>query len=105
MIVLLSGEQIRDYLRSHQRRLRAGDELPCMTDIAKRAGVHRDTLYALLKGEHINIRSQYALSKAVNQLHSELVNKQKTKLMNVSLSPQGARLGFGVQATPMFRSR
>ena len=74
-----------------------------MSEVAKRAGIHRDTIYALLNGEHINIRSQYALSKAVNQLEIELANKQKTRLMSVSLGPEGPRLRFGMGNTPVLR--
>jgi len=100
---LLPLDQIRTWLKTHQRRLKAGDELPFMTDIAKRAGVHRDTIYALLNGEPINIRSQYCLTKAINQLDVELVNNQKTRLMNISIGSHGIKLGFGMGSTSLLR--
>ena len=90
---------IKDKLLTHQKRLRFGDELQTMSSIADRAGVHRDTLYALLNGDRISLRSQYAIDRALREVEEENVGVTKTRVMNVSLSPDGPRLGFGVSAT------
>ena len=96
MLEVLSQEQIRIALKTHQRRLRAGDDLPAITEIAEYAGCHRDSIYALLNGDQVAYRTQYALSKAVK--HFDEVGQQlsKTKLMHISLGVSGPKLGFGV---------
>ena len=100
----LSLDQIRGWLKIHQRRLRAGDELPFMTDVAKRAGVHRDTIYALLNNEHINERSQYALTRVMREIDTEYAGKTKTRLMSISLGQHGPTLSIGLQQTPILRN-
>ena len=45
---VLSLRQISEALRLHQKRLQLGDDLPTLTELAERAGVHRDTLYEAL---------------------------------------------------------
>jgi len=67
-----------------------------MSSIADRAGVHRDTLYALLNGDRISPRSQYAIDRALREVEEENVGVAKTRVMNVSLGPDGPRLGFGL---------
>jgi hypothetical protein len=93
---VLSQEQIRTALKTHQRRLRAGDNLPAITEIAEYAGCHRDSIYALLNGDQVTYRTQYALSKAVKHFDEVCLQSQKTKLMHVSLGENGPKLGFGV---------
>jgi predicted transcriptional regulator len=88
--------EIRSILRTHQLRLKLGDELPFMTDIANRAGIHRDTVYSVLQGNRINERTQYALSRVLEEIQEECKNKPQTKLMNISLTSGGVKLGFGV---------
>ena len=88
--------QIRQWLCSHQKRLRVGDDLPTITEIACRAGVHRDTIYACMAGDRINIRSQYALSRVITELEDELQGKSRTKLMSVTLTGGHAQLRFGI---------
>jgi len=83
-------------LKIHQKRLRFGDDLQTMSSIAERASVHRDTIYALLNGERISPRSQYAIDRALREIEEENVGVAKTRVMNVSLGPDGPRLGFGV---------
>ena len=87
---------LRNWLKAHQKRLRAGDGLPPLTEIARRSGVHRDTLYALIQGDKINERSQYALSKAVRQIEEECSVKQRTKLMHIQFIGDIPHLMFGV---------
>jgi len=93
--------KLSEWLALHQRRLRFGDELQTMTSIAERAGVHRDTLYALLKGERICPRSQYAIDRAMREIEEENAGITKTKVMNVTLGADGPRLGFGISSRPL----
>jgi len=96
LLEVLSQEQIRIALKTHQRRLRAGDDLPAITEIAEYAGCHRDSIYAILNGDHVAYRTQYALSKAVKHFDEVCQQSQKTKLMHISLSVSGPKLGFGL---------
>jgi DNA-binding phage protein len=102
---ILPLKTIFEALQTHQRRLRAGDELPSMSEIARRAGLHRDTLYALLSGERISLRSQYALSRVLDELETELIHKSKTRLMSIRLGHQGPSLSIGLQAKPILQRR
>jgi hypothetical protein len=72
-----------------------------MTSIAERAGVHRDTLYALLNGERISPRSQYAIDRALREIEEENVGITKTRVMHVTLGSDGPGLGFGVAANTL----
>lgn len=92
----LSQTQITDWFRAYQRRLRAGDRLPPLTEIADFAGCHRDAIYALLSGENISTRTQYGLSKAVRHYEEVVAQSPRTRLMHIAIGPAGARLGFGV---------
>ena len=91
-----SQRALRHLLMMHQKRLRFGDDLQTISNIADRAGVHRDTLYALLNGERIAPRSQYAINRVLREIEEENVGVTKTSVMSVSLGPDGPRLGFGV---------
>ena len=93
---LKSISELRQLLLTHQKRLQFGDELQSLTEIAKRAGVHRDTVYACINGDRINGRTQYALSKALEEIEVENTEKPKTKIMNVSISTKGINLNFGI---------
>ena len=97
--------EIREWLRIHQRRLRAGDSLPFLTQVAKRAGVHRDTIYALLNGEQVSERTQYALTRVMREIEEETAGNMKTRLMSISLNQGKPRLHIGLQAAPILRRR
>ena len=101
--VLLTQTQIREWLASHQKRLRVGDIPLPLTEVANRAGVHRDTLYACMAGDRINLRSQYALSRVITELEEEMQGKVRTKLMSVSLTSGQAQLRFGIGPTILSR--
>jgi hypothetical protein len=100
-----SQEQIRRALRTHQRRLAASDQLRPITDIARLAGVSRDTLYALMAGDRINVRSQYALSRAMAEVEEENRTKLKTNLAHITFSQDGPKLSFGIAMKPLFRHK
>ena len=99
----ISQASIRAYLKTHQKRLRAGDNLPTFKAIADLSGVHRDTLYALIEGDRISIRSQYAISKAIKEVEAQTVNQTKTKVMSVDLTAAGPKLTFGINKLNFFR--
>ena len=92
----LSQSLIRSWLISHQKRLRVGDDLPPLTEVASRAGVHRDTLYACMAGDRINLRSQYALSRVITEVEEEMQRNARTRLMSISLASGQAQLRFGI---------
>ena len=94
--------ELRKALLGHQRRLRAGDDLPSLTELADVAGVHRDTLYALMAGDRVNERSQYAISKAVVELMKSQWN-QPSRLLSIDMGSGGARLRFGLSRINIFR--
>lgn len=100
---IISQSSIRNYLKIHQKRLKVGDDLPNFKAIANFAGVHRDTLYALMAGERINHRTQYALSKAIQEIETLNASQSKTKILSVNLMPNGAKLVFGINSLNIFR--
>ena len=105
MSPILSRDQLRRWLTAHQRRLRAGDDLPTLTELARRAGIHRDTVYALLAGDRICIRSQYGLSRVIAEIEQETQGQTKTRVMSVSLGGGGAQLRFGCGSSPILVKR
>jgi hypothetical protein len=99
---IISLTSIRTYLKLHQKRLKAGDKLPSITAIADLAGIHRDTLYALISGERISIRSQYAISKALSLVAKEKEGRS-SRLLSVKLNSSGAQIYFGIQDKSLFK--
>ena len=67
-----------------------------ITEVANRAGVHRDSVYACMAADRINLRSQYALSRVITELEEEMQGKVRTRLMSISLSGEQAKLRFGI---------
>jgi predicted DNA-binding protein YlxM (UPF0122 family) len=93
---MLTIFEIQQTLLNHQKRLQFGDDLQSITEIAKRAGVHRDTVYACLNGDRINERTQYALSSTLENIEIENQGKSKTKIMSIALRKNGVNLNFGL---------
>ncbi len=89
-------------LKLYQRRLNSGDSLPPISKLANIAGVHRDTLYALLAGDRINQRSQYAISKALTAVMEPQWN-QPSRLLSIDLGSDGPKLQFGLSKRNIFR--
>ena len=96
--VSLSQQQLRDFLRLHQRRLAAGDKLPTLSDIALRAGLHRDTLYALLDGDRVEARTQNGLSRVVREIEDETAATNKTRLLSIRIEGGAPRLRIGLDS-------
>lgn len=90
--------EIRLWFSWHQRRQRIREVIPSISDIADRAGVSRQTLYALLRdergefGEVVQIR----LSRVIQQISADPAYQQ-TRLMRLSFSPDGPRLRIGTR--------
>ena len=102
---MYSLAQIQALLKQHQRRLRAGDALPTIVEIANRAGIHRDTIYALLNGDRVCGRTQYALSRVMREVEVETALLPKTRLMSVTFKNGSAGLQIGLGKQPLFRHR
>ena len=94
-----SLSSIRQWLEAHQRRLRAGDDLPTVTEIAERAGISRQSLYNLMRddrtqfGEPVQIR----ISRIIRQIDAES-GTDKTNLMQIAVGQNSpAKLFVGHQ--------
>ncbi len=88
-------------LRLYQKRLNIGDNLPSLSSVADIAGIHRDTLYALLAGERVSERSQYAISKAL-QIVNETNLNQPSRLMSIEIGRERPNLRFGLTTMNIF---
>ena len=102
---MLSQLSIRTRLKAHQKRLKAGDALPTLTELANRAGIHRDTIYALLNGDRVCQRTQYALSRVLDEVEQETSLIPKTKLMSLSFNQGGVSLQIGLGNQPLLTKR
>lgn len=99
METCLSLASIRQWLEAHQQRLRAGDDLPTVTEIAERAGISRQSLYNLMRddrtqfGEPVQIR----ISRIIRQIDAES-GADKTNLMRIAVGQNSpAKLFVGHQ--------
>ena len=94
----LSLQQLRNWLRLHQKRLRYGDPLPSITSLADRAGVHRDTLYALMNGDRVEGRTQIVLSRVAREVDAEVAGITKTKVLSIRIENgyPAIKLGAGL---------
>jgi predicted transcriptional regulator len=82
-------------LLSQQRKmLVAGDNLPTLTELSKRAGIHRDTIYTLLNGERVCLRTQYALSRVLQEVEQETSQIPKTNLLSLSFNQEGVSKAY-----------
>lgn len=89
----------------YQAMLRLGDDLPSLTILARRAGIHRDTIYALLNGDRVCQRTQYALSRVLREVEQETSLTPKTKLMSLSFNQGGVSLQIGLGNKPLLSKR
>ena len=85
--------------------LAAGDGLPTLTELANRAGIHRDTIYALLSGDRVCQRTQYALSRVLQEVEQETRLMLKTKLMSLSFNQGRVSLQIGLGNRPLLSKR
>ncbi len=90
--------EIHCWFSRHQRRQRIGESIPSISDIADRAGISRQTLYALLRNERSEFGevAQIRLSRVIRQISADSAY-QHTRLMTVDLSGGTPRLVLGGQ--------
>ncbi len=86
--------EIQQILRTHQKRIQMGDNLPSLSELAERAGLHRDTLYQIINGERISQISQTRLERMLKQLAQE--PQPPSRLMHININRGNPVLGFGV---------
>jgi len=96
--MVLSLSEIRGFLLSLRLRQRLGEHVPTYTELANTAGVSRQTLYALLRNERSEFGdvAQIRLSRVIAQISADPAYQQ-TRLMRLSLSPDGPRLHIGTR--------
>ncbi len=97
-----SIHELRLSLVFYQKRLRAGERLLGFTALARIAGVHRDTLYSLIAGNRICMRSQYAISKALKMVNESSAN-QPSRLMSIEFGRGGPQLRCGLNKLNIFK--
>lgn len=88
--------QIRDWLKNHQRRQRFGESVPSISEIADRAGLSRQTVYALLRDERSEFGevAQMRLARVIQHISADPAYHH-SKLMRLCLSSDGFRLCMG----------
>ena len=97
MIKTLSLAQIRSWLQAHQKRLQYGDLVIPISAIATKAGISRQTLYAVLNGERTEFGqvAQIRLSRVIQEITSH-PDYQVSRMMRLDLSGAAPRIRFGV---------
>ena len=92
----LALSELRGWFKQHQHRQRFGESVPTISDIADRAGISRQTLYALLRDDRSEFGevAQIRLSRVIAQISADPAY-QNSKLMRVSFSSGTPRLQFG----------
>jgi hypothetical protein len=98
--MLRSQAEIRNILKTHQKRRQMGDDLVPIKQLAERAGVCRDTVYASLSGDRISEVSQIRLNWMLDKLGEEPA--PPSRLMNVSFGANGPKIGFGLGNRELF---
>ena len=94
---------IRDQLRQYQKRLQLGDALPPIPEIARRAGVHRDTVYAALNGDRLCDRTWRQLYNALEQLR-DIIQATPSRVLAVQFTSRGATIKPGL-GQPLLQAR
>jgi len=97
-VIVMSLVEIRNWFMFHQRRKRLGEPVFNISEIAKLAGISRQTLYALLRNERSEFGevAQIRLSRVIQQIAVDPAYQQ-TRLMRLTLSPEGPRLRIGTR--------
>jgi DNA-binding LacI/PurR family transcriptional regulator len=85
------------WLQAHQKRLQHRDAVLSISSIAEKAGVSRQTLYAVLNGERAEFGqvAQIRLSRVIQEITSH-PDYQVSRMMRVDLSGVAPRIRFGV---------
>lgn len=94
LMTALSQVEITRRIQELQRRIALGDK-PCpISELARRAGLDRSTVYEAARGNRISEVSQIRLSRALIALAQEPA--APTKVMHIHLGSGEPRLRFGV---------
>jgi hypothetical protein len=93
----MSLQQIRDWLNFHKKRQLVGDKIPSLSEISLRAGLSRQTLYAVLRNERTEFGqiAQTRLSRIIMQINAE-PNYQRSRLARIDMQTGQPRIRFGV---------
>ena len=81
-----------------RQRRDLGENVPTLTEIARRACLSRQTIYAFLghKRSEFGEVAQIRLSRVIQQISADLAYKQ-TRLMSIDLTTEIPTLRFGVR--------
>lgn len=92
-----SIKEIQVWLKFHQKRLEFDDTCLSMSSIADRAGISRQTLYAVLNNNRTEFGqiAQIRLSRVIGQISSETTYKH-SKIARIDLTAAAPRIKFGV---------
>lgn len=90
--------QIRNWFANLKRCRELGEVVPSVSAIAERACLSRQTVYALLRDERpeFGVTAQIRLSRVIQQIAADPAYQQ-TRLMRLTLSPEGPRLRIGTR--------
>ncbi len=93
----LSINQIQSWLQAHQKHLQYGDLVIPISSIATKAGISRQTLYAVLNGERAEFGqvAQIRLSRVIQEITSH-PDYQVSRMMRLDFSGAAPRIRFGV---------
>jgi hypothetical protein len=93
----LTIQYLQSWLLVHQKRLQVGDLVLPFSAIATKAGMSRQTLYAILNGERTEFgqAAQIRLSRVIQQITSD-PDYQVSRMMRLDLSGVAPRIKFGV---------
>ena len=95
--MILTIKQIQFWLKNHQDRLQFGDSILSISEVANRACISRQTLYAILNGERSEFgqTAQVRLSRVIKQISSDS-SYQQSKMARIDFSGSCPRIKFGV---------
>ena len=93
----LSISDINVWLINHRKRIEFGDSICSFAEISYRAGISRQTLYAILNNERSEFGevAQIRLSRVIQEITSQ-PDYQVSKMMRLDLSGATPRIRFGV---------
>jgi predicted transcriptional regulator len=96
-MIFLSLEQIQMWLKMHQKRLQYGDGVLPLSTIANKAGISRQTLYAVLNGDRSEFGQvvQIRLGRVIQDITSD-PDYQVSRMIRLELSGKSPRIRFGV---------
>jgi len=93
----LSISDINVWLINHRKRIEFGDSICSFAEISYRAGISRQTLYAILNNERSEFGevAQIRLSRVIQEITSQ-PDYQVSRMMRLDFSGAAPRIRFGV---------